>query len=481
MRKYLYLLYDLFCVCATLIGALYLRHGLPLIHEGAPEDLYLLLLVTFLTSIIILPLMRTHRNLWRFTSSSELADIMIAVALVMLVTNTVLFITSRLEMMPRSVPLIHWALAVVLMGGSRLLARQLFRPAATTRDQATSKHHVIVVGVCHTAELYLQFVKRILRHRVIVEGFVDTDETLTHRSFQKHKILGVPGNLPRIIEQFLVHGVHIKQIVLAQKINSLSTADRKMLREMKASGAIDLLHFGKQMGPEMHPRTTDKTKDFYHEISAALPQDYSNPTGYYPFLKRLMDVVGGIILLLLLMPLMALTSLAVTFDVGLPIIFWQQRPGLHGKPFRLYKFRTMRQAGRKHDEDRLSHKSGDELRTSPFGKMLRRLRLDELPQLFHIIAGSMSFVGPRPLLPDDQPNAGSRRLSVRPGATGWAQIHGGDALSPQEKLTLDIWYIEHMSFWLDIRIMLRSVRVVFMKDARRMPAAPTLPQSSVEP
>ena len=163
---------------------------------------------------------------------------------------------------------------------------------------------------------------------------------------------------------------------------------------------------------------------------------------------------------------MAITGVLVALDVGLPVLFWQQRPGLYGKPFRLYKFRTMRKAGRKLNEDRLAHKSGDKNRTSIIGKWIRRLRLDEFPQLFHIIVGTMSFVGPRPLLPDDQPHRGEVRLSVRPGATGWAQIHGGDALTPQEKLVLDKWYISHMSLMLDISIILRSLLVVLKEDVQ---------------
>jgi lipopolysaccharide/colanic/teichoic acid biosynthesis glycosyltransferase len=183
--------------------------------------------------------------------------------------------------------------------------------------------------------------------------------------------------------------------------------------------------------------------------------------------KRGIDIVLGAALFVLLLPVMLFASALVAADVGFPILFWQKRPGLYGKPFRLYKFRTMRKAGRKFGEGRLAHKSGDKKRTSQIGKWIRHLRLDELPQLLHIIAGTMSFVGPRPLLPDDQPKHGEVRLSVRPGATGWAQIHGGDALEPKEKLVLDVWYIRHMSLWLDIQIMLRTLFVVLKEDAKQ--------------
>ncbi len=470
MRKYIYLAFDLACVCTALLVALYLRHGFPLIQDfSGPHDLRLLLCVTFITSLIVLPLMHTNTSMWRYTSTADLANVMIAVALVVLITDSSLFLISRLEMMPRSVPPMHWAIAVMAMGGSRLMARQLFGPTRrrTRRDQAM-KQHVVVVGAGHTAELYLQFIKRIVQHEVVVEGFVDSDKTLTNRIFQKHKILGTPGQLPQLLEEFLVHGIHIRQVVLAQLLDELPQAERDLLLALEEKQLVELVHFGKHMDPQLQPRTKQNDADFYEAVQEFGTVGFEKPRGFYPYVKRLFDLFGGLALLIVLSPLLVTTALIVALDVGFPLLFWQQRPGRHGKPFRLYKFRTMRHAGRRHDEDRLSHKSGDTVRTSAIGKILRRLRFDELPQLFHIIAGTMSFVGPRPLLPDDQPEAGQVRLSVRPGVSGWAQIHGGDALTPAEKLVLDVWYIRNMSLWLDVRILLRTLLVVLKEDKRRI-------------
>ena len=468
MRKYLYLIYDAACICCTLVVALYLRHGFPLIQEGKPGDLYLLMLVTLGAALIVLPMMHTYASMWRFTSNSEWVAIMIAVALVVLISNSSLFLISRLHMMPRSVPPMHWALAVMTMCGSRLLARRLFGPSsAFSKKQLVLKHHVIVVGACHTAELYLQFIKRIIQHHIVVEGFVDSDKSLTSWMFQKYKILGTPEELPQIIEQLNVHGIYIKQIVLARLLDDLSKSEKKQLQELERSGAVELVHFSKHIGPQLQPRPKRNTADFYQKVTSISPGTYKRPTGYYPYVKRGFDVVIGLMLVIILLPVMAITALLVALDIGFPVLFWQQRPGLYGKPFRLYKFRTMRKTGRKLTEDRLTHKSGDKKRTSVIGNILRRLRLDELPQLFDIIVGTMSFVGPRPLLPEDQPVRGEIRLSVRPGATGWAQIHGGDALTPEEKLVLDVWYIRHMSLWLDIRILLRTLIVVLKEDKPR--------------
>jgi exopolysaccharide biosynthesis polyprenyl glycosylphosphotransferase len=465
MRKYLYLAYDLSCICVALIAALYLRHGFPLIQEGRPEDLYLILLVTLSVGVIILPLMQTHSTMWRFTSSSELTSIMIAVALIALISNSSMFLISRLEMMPRSVPPMHWAIAVFVMCGSRLIARRIF--GHTRGSKPSSKQHVIVIGATQTAELYLQFIKNIIQHPVVVEGFLDDDKRLTDWMFQKHKILGTPKDLPHIIEQLNVHGIHIKQVVLAELIDNLPKATKKLLLKMERNKQIELLHFSKYIGPQLRSRTKRAAADYYHKTSSLSHNVYEKPTGFYPYFKRLFDIVVGLALIVLLSPVMLITALLIACDIGFPLLFWQQRPGQYGKPFRLYKFRTMRKAGRKLEEDRLQHKSGDKKRTSLVGKLLRRLRLDEFPQLIHIITGSMSFVGPRPLLPDDQPPHGEVRLSIRPGVTGWAQIHGGDALTSEEKLVLDVWYIRNMSLWLDIRILLRTLVVVLKEDAQQ--------------
>ena len=465
MRKYLYLAYDLACICGALIAALYLRHGFPLIQEGRPEDLYLILLATLCTGLVILPIMQTNNSMWRATSSSELGSIMIAVALIALISNSGLFLISRLEMMPRSVPPMQWALAVTAMCGSRLIARRFFGHSRnSTQKQSTLKHHVIVVGATQTAELYLQLIKNIIQHKIIVIGFLDSDKSLTNWMFQKHKILGTPEDLPHIIEQLNVHGIHIKQVVLAELMDSLPKPSKKILQRLERDNAIELLHFSKYIGPQLKSSAKRRAADFYQKANSISPSEFEKPTGLYPYIKRLFDVVLGIMLAALLLPVMLLTALLIMIDIGLPVLFWQQRPGLYGKPFRLYKFRTMRKAGRKLGEARLDHKEGDGKRTSMIGKVLRRLRLDEFPQLFHIITGTMSFVGPRPLLPDDQPLHGEVRLSVRPGVTGWAQIHGGDALTPKEKLVLDIWYIRNMSLWLDIRILLRTLVVVLKED-----------------
>jgi lipopolysaccharide/colanic/teichoic acid biosynthesis glycosyltransferase len=150
-----------------------------------------------------------------------------------------------------------------------------------------------------------------------------------------------------------------------------------------------------------------------------------------------------------------LIFVAVALDTGFPVVFWQQRPGRRGWPFRLYKFRTMRPP-----HNRLGVRLSEAERQSRIGRFLRRSRLDELPQLYNILAGDMSFVGPRPLLPVDQSPAFADRLAVRPGLTGWAQIKGGRELTASDKAALDIWYVRKASLRLDLRILFGTVAVI---------------------
>src|SRR5262249_15287498 len=152
------------------------------------------------------------------------------------------------------------------------------------------------------------------------------------------------------------------------------------------------------------------------------------------------DMGAAILLSCVLAPVLLLVALLVAVDVGPPLIFWQRRPGREGASFKLYKFCTMRVA---HDAD--GNRIPDEERTTKLGLWLRRTRLDELPQLFNILMGEMSFVGPRPLLPLDQPDDRNGRLSVAPGLTGFAQVYGERNMPPNDKNALDLWYIQNAS------------------------------------
>jgi len=179
-------------------------------------------------------------------------------------------------------------------------------------------------------------------------------------------------------------------------------------------------------------------------------------------MKRLIDVIASLFaLMILFLPLMLLAFLAA-YKIGWPIYFSQIRPGLHGKPFRMIKFRTMN-----NELGVDGHLLPDAQRLSGFGHFLRASSLDELPELWNVLKGDMSLVGPRPLLMEYLPlytEEQARRHEVRPGITGWAQINGRNALSWEEKFNLDVWYVDNQSFFLDVKILALTVLKVIKRD-----------------
>ncbi|WP_298065723.1 sugar transferase [uncultured Acinetobacter sp.] len=179
-------------------------------------------------------------------------------------------------------------------------------------------------------------------------------------------------------------------------------------------------------------------------------------------LKRLLDIVIASIALVILSPLYIFVAYKVKKNLGSPVLFRQVRPGLHGKPFEMIKFRSMKDA-----VDAQGNSLPDSERLTPFGKMLRSTSLDEMPELWNVIKGDMSIVGPRPLLMEYLPlynKEQAKRHDVRPGMTGHAQVNGRNAISWEQKFKLDTWYVENQSLWLDFKIMLRTVKKVIAKD-----------------
>lgn len=182
----------------------------------------------------------------------------------------------------------------------------------------------------------------------------------------------------------------------------------------------------------------------------------------YRFIKRAFDLTASALGLIILSPLLLILAVLVRVNLGSPVLFRQERPGLNEKIFRLYKFRSMKDA-----EDSSGRPLPDEKRLTRFGRILRASSLDELPELFNVLKGEMSLVGPRPLLVrylDLYSPEQHRRHEVLPGITGWAQVNGRNAISWQEKFRLDVWYVDHWTPLLDLKILLMTVKKVFIHE-----------------
>ena len=191
------------------------------------------------------------------------------------------------------------------------------------------------------------------------------------------------------------------------------------------------------------------------------------------FFKRLFDIIASASGLIFLSPVFLILIYLIRKNLGEPVFFTQERPGKDGKPFKMIKFRSMRDA-----VDKDGNPLPDSERLTPFGKKLRATSLDELPELWNVLKGDMSLVGPRPLLMSYLPlynEFQNRRHEMRPGVTGWAQVNGRNALSWDEKFAHDIWYIDHYSFWLDMKILFLTVKKVFIKEGISAEGEATMP------
>lgn len=183
---------------------------------------------------------------------------------------------------------------------------------------------------------------------------------------------------------------------------------------------------------------------------------------YRKYIKRILDFILSLIALVILSPIILVIAILVRIKLGSPVIFKQKRPGLNEKIFTLYKFRTMTDA-----KDENGNLLPDNIRLTKFGKILRSTSLDELPELFNILKGDMSIVGPRPLLVKYLPlynKSQKHRHDVRPGFTGWAQCNGRNALSWKEKFDLDIYYVNHVSFFIDVKILFKTIKIVLLRE-----------------
>jgi sugar transferase EpsL len=188
--------------------------------------------------------------------------------------------------------------------------------------------------------------------------------------------------------------------------------------------------------------------------------------------KRLFDLVLAIPALIFLVPVTVVLIVLLRISIGKGVFFSQNRPGLHGKPFRIYKFRTMTD---ERDEDGMLLSDGNRL--TPLGQFLRKTSLDELPELFNVLKGDMSIVGPRPLLMqylDRYTPEQARRHEVKPGITGWAQVNGRNAITWEEKFKLDVWYVDNRSVWLDVKIVAMTVMKVLKREGIKQPGHATM-------
>lgn len=472
MRKYQFLIVDIAIVALATMLAFAVRH-FSIQPFSVQKDIYLYVTISVFCVGACIVFSGLHRAVWRYFSFSDAALLIGVVSLSILLAWFLTFTISRAESVPRSVPFLQWVLTIGLMGSARAVARAT-RPSIRPRHIEPSRHreHVIVVGFNHITELYLRCVSQLASDRISVVGILHEDSTMHDRSLSFTKVIEHPKNIDRVLKKYRVHGVEIDRIVVTESFDTLAKESRQKLLDAEKDAELTLDLFEERLGFGVKHKITQSESNQSKQVRPAHNDNLNTYTNEiklgYRVAKRIFDFVGALSLLILLSPLIFLTAFSVALDVGTPLTFWQVRPGRFGVPFKVLKFRTMRSA---HDDK--GRRIPDEKRTSKIGRMLRRIRFDEFPQLLNILKGDMSFVGPRPLLPIDQPDQFELRLSARPGLTGWAQINGGHSfLSKDDKGALDIWYVRHGSLWLDIQILFRTA--LFIVKGERPPPVETV-------
>lgn len=414
--------------------------------------------ISFVCSLSAFIAFRIEGSIPRYFSASDALDLAKAVVVGELLTAIVLFSFTRLDGVPRSVPAIH-----ALMLGASLFAARAFARFVDSRHQQSGqkrpdvKEHIILIGVSDLSALFIQFLQTVAPGRREVIALLDPEPRLVGQSVRGVPVCGPPSHLEALIEEFAVHGVRADQVIVDQEPNRLPM---RQIRGDCTRLNIGLSSISELFGRSFAPVETDEDR-----VSNQAPPP--NPAGAavtassYFKVKGRIEFAIAIAITILILPVYFITCVLAFFDVGPPILFWQRRVGLHGRHFQLYKVRTLRAA-----VDHHGRKIPKAQRLSKIGRLLRRMRLDELPQLLSVLAGEMSLVGPRPLLPEDQPQNPGIRLMVRPGLTGWAQVNGGALLSPDEKVLLDEWYVRRASLRFDLKIIGMTFLCLIRGDRR---------------
>lgn len=450
--------------------ALFLRDNLE-INPARVAALGFYTVATLVIAAIAMAVLRVDRISWRLGEGRHHARLFAAVLVTVLGAMAATFAYDRMDDVPRSLPIIHAICAMCLMIGVRELVRlrhvnrqsrkRKLAPFQLKQAQAEAES-VLIVGSTRLTETYLQSALEMGSGRVAVVGLLTAKERYIGRLVEGVEVLGVPEDIERVVAELELKGIAVDRIVVASRVADLSGTAREALDRVERASDIAVQFLAVDLGFEGSGKPDADSEQL--ALRFVIPPDMYEriaKSRYWP-VKRAIDIVGAVALLVLLSPFFLLAAGLVLIGLGAPLTFTQRRPGLAGVPFRLLKFRTMAPAHAR-DGRRLSEAD----RTTAIGNFLRRTRLDELPQLWNILRGEMSFVGPRPLLPRDQSAAYRARLLVRPGLTGWAQVIGGRAISPEQKAALDVWYVGNADLWLDLETVLRTMPIVVFGETTR--------------
>jgi lipopolysaccharide/colanic/teichoic acid biosynthesis glycosyltransferase len=436
-------IWDAFCALASPLLALWLGGALILVQQDWNATIIYCALSTGFAVVAFLAF-GLRNTVTRHFSAHEVLDIAEAVLFAELLTYGLLFTLTRLDGIPRSVPLYHG----LLLAGGLIFVRIVTRGSDEGRasDYQMRRERIIVIGANRLAASFISMLRAYAPNREGVVAVLEEKSGAIGRALGGVKVLGTPQELDAIVGEFAVHGVQIDRVILAGDTDLLSSAALHDVERVCKKRQLELSYL---------PRMLGLTEQRPSSLKVVAATDTAPERHFFFRLKRFIDILGSLALMILLLPFFAVATLLVLIDVGSPVLFWQERTGRRGVPFLIYKYRTLRAPF-----DSKGRPAFGGRQPSVIGRVLRATRIDELPQFINVLFGDMSLIGPRPLLPEDQPSNTALRLSVRPGITGWAQVNGAKLVSREDKEKFDEWYIRNASPWVDTKIALMTLRIL---------------------
>jgi len=443
-RKVHVSIWDAFWALASSLLALWFGNALILAqHDWNATLIYCALSTGF--AVVAYLAFGLRNTVTQHFSAHEVLDIAEAVLFAQLLTYGLLFTLTRLDGIARSVPLYHG----LLLAGGLIFIRIVTRVGSGERrasDYQLRRERIIVIGANRLAASFISMLRAYAPNQEGVVAVLEEKSGAIGRTLGGVKVLGTPQELDAIVAEFAVHGVQIDRVILAGDTDLLSSAALHDVERVCKKRQLELSYL---------PRMLGLTEQGPSSVKVVAATDTGPERHLFLKLKRSIDILGSLALMILLLPLFAIATLLVLIDVGSPVLFWQERTGRRGLPFLIYKYRTLRAPF-----DSKGRPALGDRQPSVIGRYLRATRIDELPQLINVLFGDMSLIGPRPLLPEDQPSNTALRLSVRPGITGWAQVNGAKLVSKEDKEKFDEWYVRNASPWVDTKIALMTLRIL---------------------
>jgi len=401
-----------------------------------------------ISALVASLLFGSYRAVWRYLGIPEIIRVAQMALAAVLIFQLGQFFVDRLEGMPRAAVPLQFLVMLFVMLASRILYGEFLR--RTEEGVGVPGKPALLIGSGDGAALFIRLRQLSGQHEFEPVGIL-CDKVATNRSIAGVPVLGDLADFDRVVANLRVQGIPPAVIVITRPHHEIGYTAVNALIEKATAFGINTAEL-----PDLMRFKGDIRDSFAPPMPAAIT--------VYPKLKRAFDILVSAGVLILTAPLLALASITVAVFIQRPVLFVQVRPGLARRPIKLVKFRTMRDP-----LDARGNRLTDAERTPLVGRILRRARLDELPQFWNVLVGDMAIIGPRPLLSIDleaMPDKGEARCRARPGITGWAQVNGGHQLAPGEKLALDRYYIEHANFQLDARIAWRTVMMMLFGEKR---------------